>query len=68
MARLELEIGRRIRTFRERKGWLQKELAQTARLPVRTIGRIERGEVDVRINTLARIAAVLGVPLKEIMP
>jgi transcriptional regulator with XRE-family HTH domain len=68
MGRLELQIGRRIRTFREQKGWFQRELAQTARLPVRTIGRIERGEVDVRINTLARIAAVLGVPLRELIP
>jgi transcriptional regulator with XRE-family HTH domain len=68
MAQLEAQIGSRIRGLREQKGWLQKDLAKATRLPIRTIGRIERGEVDTRINTLARIAAVLGLSLKDLMP
>ncbi len=61
-------MGERIRVLRESRGWLQRELAKAAALPVRTIGRIERGEVDVRLSTLAKIAAALGVSLKELMP
>lgn len=61
-------VGDRIRRSREAKGWLQRELSVAAALPLRTIGRIERGEVDVRLSTLAKIAAALGVPLKELMP
>lgn len=64
----EVELGDRIRLRREARGWLQRELAQAANLPLRTIGRIERGEVDVRLSTLAKIAMALGVPLKELMP
>jgi transcriptional regulator with XRE-family HTH domain len=43
-------------------------MAKAARLPVRTIGRIERGEVDVRLSTLNRIAKALGEPLKNLLP
>ena len=68
MNQINVALGRHIRLARESKGSLQKDLAQAAGLPVRTIGRIERGEVDVRLSTLAKIAVALGVPLKELMP
>jgi transcriptional regulator with XRE-family HTH domain len=68
MARLEQQIGDRIRALRDGKGWFQKDLAKAARLPVRTIGRIERGEVDVRLSTLHRIAKALGQPLDSLIP
>lgn len=60
-------IGRRIRTLREELGWLQRELAERADLPIRTIGRIERGEVDVRISTLAKIATALGITIEQLL-
>ena len=68
MASLEQQIGERIRALRDTKGWFQKDLAKAARLPIRTIGRIERGEVDVRLSTLNRIAKALGEPLKNLLP
>jgi hypothetical protein len=34
----------------------------------RAFSRIERGEVYVRMSTLLKVAAALGVPLKELMP
>jgi len=61
-------VGERIRASRESNGLLQRELAASAGLPLRTVGRIERGEVDVRLSTLAKIAIGLGVPLKDLMP
>ena len=62
------ELGARIRDIRERKVWIQRDLAKAAGLPVRTIGRIERGEVDVRLSTLTRIAKALGASLKDLLP
>ena len=64
----EFEVGEHVRTLREGKGMLQRELAQTAGLPLRTIGRIERGEVDVRLSTLIKIATALKVDVKELLP
>ena len=61
-------LGRRIREVREGQAWLQRDLAKAAGLPVRTIGRIERGEVDVRFSTLHRIAGALGTTLNNLLP
>jgi transcriptional regulator with XRE-family HTH domain len=58
-------VGEKIRALRESQGLLQRELAHKAGVPVRTIGRIERGEVDVRLSTLDKIAKALGVSIKE---
>ena len=60
-------LGSRIRDLRTERKWLQRDLADAARLPVRTIGRIERGEVDVRISTLTRIARALRVSMRELL-
>lgn len=59
-------IGQRIRSLREEKGWLQRDLAKGADLPVRTIGRIERGEVDMRLSTLSKIAGALEVSIERL--
>ena len=68
MPSLEHQIGERIRALREARGWFQRDLAKAAKLPVRTIGRIERGDVDVRLSTLDRIAKALGESLKNLLP
>jgi DNA-binding XRE family transcriptional regulator len=61
------QLGQRIREFREHQRLIQKDLAKKAGLPVRTIGRIERGEVDVRLSTLDRIAKALRMPLQWLL-
>jgi UDP-N-acetylglucosamine 1-carboxyvinyltransferase len=61
-------VGQRIRDARTARGWLQSNLAKAANLPVRTIGRIERGEVDPRLSTLARLAKALGMEPKDFLP
>lgn len=68
MTELHLEIGERIRGLRIQQELLQRELAARSELPVRTIGRIERGEVDMRISTLRKIANALGIDVKELLP
>lgn len=67
MSTILRQIGRRIRAAREKKGWFQRDLAEAADLPVRTVGRIERGEVDVRLSTLAKIARALRLSLKDLV-
>jgi transcriptional regulator with XRE-family HTH domain len=67
MKPVETRVGARIKLLREGKGWLQRELAKAAGLPLRTVGRIERGEVDVRVSTLAKIAHALGVALTDLV-
>jgi transcriptional regulator with XRE-family HTH domain len=68
MKSLNRQIGAATRRQRLSHGLLQRDVAVRAGLPLRTIGRIERGEVDVRLSTLAKIAKALSVPLKILLP
>jgi transcriptional regulator with XRE-family HTH domain len=61
------QVGTSIRKLREDKNLLQRELADSAGIPVRTLGRIERGEVDMRLSTLRKIASALNVDIKDLL-
>ena len=56
-----MKIGHEIKKLRLDKGMTQEELAEKTNLSVRTIQRIERGEVDPRAYTLQTIATALEV-------
>lgn len=56
-----MKIGQEIRKLRQQKGITQEELAERTNLSVRTIQRIENGEVDPRAYTLQTIASALDV-------
>jgi uncharacterized Tic20 family protein len=61
-------IAKKIIHFRKLKGITQEMLSETTGLNVRTIQRIESGEVDPRSYTLKSIAEALGVNLEELLP
>jgi len=54
-------VGRTIRRLRLAKGWTQEELAQRAKLHPTYIGGIERGERNVGLDNLLKIASALRV-------
>lgn len=56
-----MKTGSLIRDLRTRKGLTQEELSAKTEISVRTIQRIESGEVDPRAYTLQVIAAALDV-------
>lgn len=59
-------LGRRIRRLRLERGWSQEELAHRARLDRTYVGGIERGERNVAVMNLLRLARVLSVPVGEL--
>lgn len=59
-------VGAKVMELRQKQGWLQRDLAAKTGLPVRTIGRIERGEVDPRLSSLSKIAEALSLSLKDL--
>ena len=65
MTTVSKKIGRRIRQIRIEKGLTQEKLALDAGLNRAYIGYIERGERNPSTETLAKIAKVLKVPLKD---
>lgn len=61
-------IAKKIIHYRKLKGITQETLAEATGLNVRTIQRIEAGEVDPRLYTLKSIADALDVNLEELLP
>lgn len=59
-------IGQKIRELRIKRGLTQEELAERTKLSVRTIQRIESGEVDPRTYTLTLLAEALDVELETL--
>jgi transcriptional regulator with XRE-family HTH domain len=68
MKSLAKNVGQAISDLRQRRNWRQTDLALRAGLPMRTIGRVERGTVDVRLSTLYKIASALGTSPKKLLP
>lgn len=54
-------IGKRIRKYREAKGWRQEDFAEKIDLSVTYTGMIERGEKVPKLETFITIANVLEV-------
>lgn len=54
-------IGKRIRKYREARGWRQEDLAEKTGLSVTYTGMIERGEKVPKLETFITIANVLEV-------
>jgi len=55
------KLGERIREFRKSAGLTQEELGEKASLNYKFIGELERGRVNVSLDSLAKIASALDV-------
>lgn len=60
------ELGRKIAELRKAKGLTQEELVEECNISVRTIQRIESGDVTPRSYTIKSILGVLGEDLKSV--
>ena len=61
------EIGHVVRRLRQNSGLSQERFAAQAGFDRTYIGKVERGEVNVTIDTLARLAQSLGVTVSAII-
>lgn len=62
-----IALGQAIRRTRLEKEVSQEQLALLAEIDRSHLGRIERGDNNVAVLTLARIAKVLGISLEDLM-
>ncbi len=60
-------IGNRLFSFRKKMGLTQAEVAEAAELSTRTYADIERGNVNMRIETVLKICNVLHITPDEIL-
>ena len=61
------EIGKKIKEIRKKKGLSQEELAESAKVNLRTIQRIENNESEPRGKTLNLICEVLDINAEDIL-
>lgn len=60
-------LGAAIRDLRERQGVSQEKLALHADVDRSYMGRVERGDNNVAVLTLGKIAKALGVSMAKLM-
>ena len=65
---LARSIGVKIRGARKANNISQEQLALLTGIDRSYLGRVERGEVSVTVEKLARISQTLGVGIKNLIP
>ncbi|HEV3037702.1 MAG TPA: helix-turn-helix transcriptional regulator [Candidatus Angelobacter sp.] len=60
-------LGSKIRQLRRKKGWSQEEFAAVCDLHRSHMGKIERGETNLRLSTLLVISENLDVSVEELL-
>jgi transcriptional regulator with XRE-family HTH domain len=66
-----MELGRtrladRVILERARRDWSQEDLAREARISPATVAKLEKGRGGIRVRTLYKIAAALGMDDAEL--
>ncbi len=60
------EFGKRLRELRLQKGYSQEKLAEFARMHRNYIGMVERGERNITLLNIKKIARALNIETKEL--
>ena len=64
---MDMNIGQTNKRPRRQKDMTQEQLADEFLMSTRTYGKLERGETDVKLSTLERMAAVFGVTVSNLL-
>jgi transcriptional regulator with XRE-family HTH domain len=62
-----MNLHEKIRVLRQVKGWTQEEVADKLKMSANGYGSIERGETNVSVKRLRRIADVFGIDVVELV-
>lgn len=65
-AQLQKHFGERVRELRQKKGLSQEALALACELDRTYIGGVERGERNISLLNIHKIAHALGVSVREL--
>ena len=60
-------VGQKVRTYRKEAGLSQEALAEKASLSYKYLGEVERGYVNVSLDSLMRIAKALKLKLNDLV-
>ena len=60
-------VGEKIRVIRKRRGLTQEKLAEKATLHHNFIGEVERGNMEISLGSLLKIAKALSVRVRDLV-
>jgi transcriptional regulator with XRE-family HTH domain len=66
LQKIRKSLGERIRVLRKAKGFSQEEFAHECDLHRTYMGDTERGERNVSLHNIAKIASALGMTISEL--
>jgi transcriptional regulator with XRE-family HTH domain len=61
------KFGLRVRYFRKKRRLSQEDLAAEAGLDRTYVGGVERGERNISLLNISKLARALGVPMAELL-
>ncbi len=64
---LKRRFGRKLRQLRQEAGLSQEALAQASELDRSYVGAVERGQRNISLLNIHKIAVALGVPAKDLL-
>ena len=64
---LRLILAANLRSSRKRLGISQEELADRAHVHRTYVGAVERGEVNLSVDNIHRLAVALGIPAADLL-
>ena len=67
MAGINKQVGERMRKYRQKNGLTQEQLAFKANLHRAYIGHVERGEKNIGLQNLEKIARALKISVKDLL-
>ena len=68
MSSILKSVGAQIRSLRKARQLSQEELAERSNLHYTMIGAVERGQRNITLENLSKIAKGLRVPVRELFP
>lgn len=64
---LNKKLAKRLKQLRQEKGLTLEKLAYENGLAKGNLSEIEKGKIDPKLSTLARIASGLDIPLRDLL-
>jgi len=68
MSSIAKKLGKKIKLVRVEKDMSQSDLAQAANIDSSHVGKIERGQLNITVVTLFRLAVALGCSPSVLLP
>lgn len=64
----DIRLAKRIRKLRKQQGLTQEQLAEKVHVSTTHVGLVETGKRKFGLKTLQKVANVLGVRVKDLIP